>query len=311
MRWLKERFMGFISNMITIAGKVGVRLHLLKEMVIVRVDGGICSQMNFVVFGECLRKKGYSVKYDLSWFGKDGRDLDGVDVRNWDFPKIFPDIKIPVSSGIETFLYRKVFYYQGDSDGLHFYDWEDKLKPPCYAYGYYKWSNTKAWLDIFDELFRVDYTILDENSMEIYRDIISKNNAVGVHVRRGDLAKYNAAYGEPLKEQYFIDAVTYLIKEHGCSDFYYFSDDKIWCAGLIDKIRNRCDTNHNLVNLNGSDKGYQDLMLLSACPIKVCSKGSLGQTAVHLSGTTTKCVILPKAEQSFFSERQMIKVVYV
>ena len=304
--------MGFISNMITIAGKVGVRLHLLKEMVIVRVDGGICSQMNFVVFGEYLKKRGYSVKYDLSWFREDGRDLDGVDVRNWDFPKLFPDIRIPVSSRVETFFYRKVFYYQGgSSDGLHFYDWEDKLKPPCYAYGYYKWSNTKAWLDIFEELFHVDYTILDENSTEIYRDIISKNNAVGVHVRRGDLAKYNAAYGEPLKEQYFSDAVAYLIKEHECSDFYWFSDDKNWCAALLDKIRKEDDANHILVNLNGSDKGYQDLILLSACPIKVCSKGSLGQTAVHLSRNTTKQVILPEEERSFFSERQMINVVYV
>ena len=38
------------------------------NLIIVRVDGGIASQIGFVALGKAFEEKGYQVKYDLSWF---------------------------------------------------------------------------------------------------------------------------------------------------------------------------------------------------------------------------------------------------
>ncbi|WP_279386179.1 hypothetical protein [Helicobacter cinaedi] len=38
------------------------------NLIIIRVDGGIASQIAFVALGKAFEEKGYRVKYDLSWF---------------------------------------------------------------------------------------------------------------------------------------------------------------------------------------------------------------------------------------------------
>lgn len=43
------------------------------NIVIIRVDGGICSQIAFFVLGLVFKEKGYEVKYDLSWFETSGK----------------------------------------------------------------------------------------------------------------------------------------------------------------------------------------------------------------------------------------------
>ena len=37
------------------------------NLVVIRVDGGIASQMSFVALGKAFEEKDYQVKYDLSW----------------------------------------------------------------------------------------------------------------------------------------------------------------------------------------------------------------------------------------------------
>ena len=37
------------------------------NLIIIRVDGGIASQIGFVALGKAFEEKGYQVKYDLSW----------------------------------------------------------------------------------------------------------------------------------------------------------------------------------------------------------------------------------------------------
>ena len=57
-----------ISIIRKVVASVGIRLNWLDRMVLVRMDGGICSQMHFYMIGHYFEEKGFTVKYDLSWF---------------------------------------------------------------------------------------------------------------------------------------------------------------------------------------------------------------------------------------------------
>ena len=57
------------------------------KCVIIRTDGGICSQIMFCALGKHFEDLGYIVKYDTSWFKDCGMSVDGNDVRNYDIPR--------------------------------------------------------------------------------------------------------------------------------------------------------------------------------------------------------------------------------
>lgn len=51
-----------------------------KDLIIVRSDGGACSQIAFAAFGKYFLDKGFKVKFDLTWFedyGKELKDFEG------------------------------------------------------------------------------------------------------------------------------------------------------------------------------------------------------------------------------------------
>lgn len=74
----------------------------------IRIDGGICSQMIQYAFGQLLRNKlkqnhiNAKVKYDLSWFTDDGWDLLHKDKRNFDLKKLFPTLNLNIASNVEV-----------------------------------------------------------------------------------------------------------------------------------------------------------------------------------------------------------------
>ena len=81
-----------------------------KDLVIVRIDGGICSQINFFAYGHAIQNMlggKAKVKYDLSWFRENGKDYFGKFVRNWDFPKAFPDLAVEEASAEEIAATKK------------------------------------------------------------------------------------------------------------------------------------------------------------------------------------------------------------
>lgn len=43
------------------------------DLVIIRVDGGIGSQIAFIALGFAFEEKGIEVKYDLGWFEESGK----------------------------------------------------------------------------------------------------------------------------------------------------------------------------------------------------------------------------------------------
>lgn len=235
-------------------------------MFIIRVDGGICSQMHFYLIGRFLSEKGYPVKYDLDWFQQYGKDLTGNYVRNFDLLKVFPYIRFCEPSKWEKFFYRRLSY-----SGNTYY----AAQPPVYLGGYYS-DIPELYTDFFSKYFYICPYILDAENLEIFQEISTKETPVAVHIRRGDLSGYNSAYGNPVDADYFSKAMKFISERQVCPYYYFFSDEPSWVrTQLVPSLH--LNDNYKIISINGSDKGYMDMILISACQHQITSKGSLGK----------------------------------
>lgn len=252
------------------------------------MDGGICSQMHFYMIGHYFEEKGFTVKYDLSWFLDCGMDNNGKYVRNYDLLKAFPNLLLQEAKKHETFFY-KIFCDDSDYFAGKNYEWM-QANPPVFLNSYY---HTPPYMyDIVPDLFNLQDTVLNEKSRDILSIIRSTENSVAVHVRRGNLAAFNAAYGEPVDASYFKNCIDYIEKETKAKCFYYFfSDESQWVKEIL---INKLDLVDNcfVVDVNGSEHGYMDLLLIAACQHQITSKGSLGKYGALLNKNEQKIITI-------------------
>ncbi len=260
-----------------IARPLSTFLHkagIIKPVFILRMDGGISSQIYFYMIGKYLSEKsGYPLYFDLIWFDKVGKDMDGKQVRNFDLLKFAPDLDFKIAqNNWKTHLYRLLYTHEQNWDD-HYRKWE-ALKPPLYLTGYYGPYN-ELYEDIA-KVFMAQPEGLSIQDQKMASDIISRPNTVGVHIRRGDLQNYLPAYGEPAPEAYFKKAIIELKNKYGRDlYFYFFSDDHDWVRSFVEE--RLPPGNYVIADCNKSDKGYVDLWLLSKCKHFISSAGSFGK----------------------------------
>lgn len=272
-----------IKKPVRVAGMALIKLRLLPKVVILRMDGGICSQMHFYLVGRTLEKKGNRVLYDLDWFRKCGKDTEGRFVRNFDLLKLFPDLRL--ESHIPSFvrrIYVSLFYcwnnyFNKESDPAA---WTE-FKSPLYLAGYFR-DQDQMFGEFFDSCFQLDLSIPDQANRNIIEEIDSAGSSTcAIHVRRGDLSGYNEAYGEPADDSFFKRAISAVTENNKIIvKFYIFSDEPEWCERhIIPLLEGR---EYKLIDHNGSDKGYMDLLLMSRCHHIITSQGSMGKYAALL-----------------------------
>lgn len=257
-----------------------VSIGAIPKRVIVRMDGGICSQMHFFLVGEVFRSKGYSVSYDLEWFRLWGKDINGIYARNFDLLKAFPYLQAAITDRHCTLIdkiYRICACHQNNYfDASDRYGWM-KLKPPVYLSGYYHTDET-IYRDIFPKVFRPNMELLSGKSLEVLDRIRAVEcRSVAVHVRRGDLSEYIEAYGHPASIEYFRMAFTRMTREIGDDAvFFLFSDEPAWCREkLLPALPESISA--EVADANSSENGWMDMFLISQCRNHITSKGSLGK----------------------------------
>ena len=255
----------------------------VDDLIIVRVDGGICSQIAFVAFGLALSRKLGSkarVKFDLSWFDDWGFDKDKKFARNWDFPKCFPDIPLEIATPDECRYLNKYHYCDGSRQKV--------FKAPQYIGGYpERMPAVVEQLELLKQHFKPQLTDLAAGHLN---EITNSKSWCAVHVRRGDLKNYDPAYGWPTSLEYFSKAISIVKTLRGAEDFFLFSDEPDWVESELLPTLPR-GNNYKIVAGNGSDKGYMDLYLIAHSNIIISSQGSLGKYAALLN-------LAPKAKGS-------------
>ena len=266
-----------------------VFMKIFKPYIVVRVDGGICSQMHQYLLGFLFKKKGFTVKYDLTWFDDYGMDLINKDVRNFDLIKAFPRLSFERVNPYILKFYRHFYNYEGHYPFCRDLNWVD-FTPPKLLSGYYA-DPDSLYSNLYQEVFNIDISVLDNINYSVYQEIDCASSAA-IHVRGGDLASgIVTAYGIPVSLDYFKRSVDYLKKGRKVRYFYLFTDDKKYLEGQIIPFLDLQNNEYKIIP-NGADKGYVDLILMSKFEYLITSKGTLGKYAVLLNLKKRKTVIV-------------------
>ena len=265
------------------------------DLVVLKVDGGISSQIIFYALGYELVVRGYNVKYDLSWFQTDGLDKSGSHVRNFDFLKAFPNFEFSEASNQEI-IFCKSLQNHKSGDPLN-------LQPPVYINGYFqsRWDCFKKHRKIFEQNFKPPKKFFIKNDLDILEDFQKSKLSCGVHVRRGDLSNYNRHYGSPLETGYFLQAMHHIHEMNPSAKFYFFSDEPDWVKENILKLLGT-KLDFRIVEGNGPDRGFIDLFLLSQCDTIVSSQGSFGIMARMLSQDPEKLIFMPSSKPKIYCD---------
>lgn len=255
-------------------------------LVLVMVDGGVCSQMMQYTLGKIFRERGHHVKYDLSFYTT---SASRNPLRNFDLLTAFPHLQFPVASQTEVALYKRYFYHAGitpEQRQAFAY-----ARPPIYLGGYYDHAPLLA--DMEESLLR-DFEFrnlaLDLSNQAFLQLISESEHSVGVHVRRGDMAN-GGAYYDALGPEYFLGAITVMQQSVGKPKLFFFSDEMDWVKTcLLPKLPPGID--YETAGFNGEDKGYLDLFLLSKCKHQIASQSSFGKIAAFLNRNPGKLVLV-------------------
>lgn len=265
----------------------------IHPQVIVKVEGGICSQIRCYLVGMCFAERGHDVRYDLDWYRWSGKDNNGVYERNFDLLKLNSKLPFRQASELLSLFYRYCLLIDSKpyDDNPADKSWATELTPPLYVGGFFH-DFEEMYSRMLPAYFPFGMLIgnPDRQNKVILQEIESAPS-VAMHVRRGDLAAFNPYYGEPCSMEYFCSAVREMAGDGSVHDFYIFSDEPGWCGSeLLPTLPT--GQRYHIVSANGSDRGYMDLLLMASCKHVITSKGSLGKYAALINPIPGRRVIL-------------------
>lgn len=269
-------------------------LHARKEdpMVIVMVDGGLCSAITKYVLGECFRKNfGMVVKYDLTWFETNGKDCDSKGSRLFTLTSLFPHLEMEAASRDEIDLYKRHFYYHNQTP--YWYDRRVFDRPrPLYFDGYAE--NWKYFAEVEEKVLaelRFKDLKLNEANKNVLSEILEAPVSIAVHVRRGDYVNLGMAM---LGEDYYKKAIEKITSSSGEGDVkvFFFSDDIDWVRSHVAPELPR-NIKWHCVDVNDVEAGHLDLFLIQQCDHQVSSNSSFGYWGGLLNESSDKIVIVP------------------
>lgn len=269
-----------------------------------KMDGGICSQIHFYLIGQILSEQNEGdIYYDLNWYKHNGKDCNNNFVRNFDLLKAFPHLILKKQkSGLLRRIYISFFYNLNKyrNTGLEDNPAISNIKAPAYIDGYFHYPDD-VYLEKFSQIFRIESSVLPKNNMPIYNEIINSNQLTqtcAVHVRRGDLALSHPIYGEPTDLNYYLKSFEIISKIDDKTRYFVFSDEPDWFKKEI--LPHLFSYDISIVDINGSDRGWCDLILMSRCTHQITSQGSMGKYAAMLRDKNSEkgMVIMPSNEMS-------------
>lgn len=268
-----------------------IKKPFTPKIVLVKIDGGICSQIHQYLLGRYFAEKGMLVKHNLLWFKKCGKGLDGRFVMNFDLLKMFRNLEFLEASKKEI---KKLRSFKCHVKYFHSTEWKNN-EPPLNLSEYYSFSN-EEYSALFHKYFSRDFSVLDEPSSKILAKINAKENSCAIHCRRGDLSNGLAVfYGDPTTVDYYLKAIEYVVSNVKNPHFFFFSDEVDWIeANIVPRLGK--NISFEIVGANGTDKGYMDLLLISACHHQVASIGSFGKFGALLNPKNDKIFITHSVE---------------
>ena len=158
-------------------------------------------------------------------------------------------------------------------------------------------SNSKRYLDGYwqDERYFKDveeqvreafvFQKIDEKNQYLAKEMVD-GNSVSLHVRRGDYASFGMSM---MGEEYYRNAVDYIMSCVETPHFYIFSDDVIAAEAMGEKI----GVDYTLINHNKGQESYKDMYLMSQCKHNIIANSSFSWWGAWLNMNREQIVIAP------------------
>ncbi len=273
-------------------------------MIIVSIFGGLGNQMFQYACGKALAAKlGVELKLDVSFLA-DKSERENFTVRDYELnifsihektanltevrnfvPDLWNCTKVDLLK-YKLFRLLKGNHYYFEKQKFRFESQIEQLKDCSYLYGYFQ--TEKYFSNIKEELVTA-FTLKDQPNVQNQELIaqIKAENAISVHVRRGD---YQNSPFNLLEINYYQQAIELIKQKVENPRFYIFSNDIEW----ISKNFGVLDIDKSIVTYNQGEKSYMDMVLMSYCKHNICANSSFSWWGAWLNQHAEKIVITPK-----------------
>ena len=263
-------------------------------MKIVKFLGGLGNQLFQYAFFCALRQKFRNVKTDLSEFRSyrlhNGYELD----------RIF-GLQLPIASPFErklfdqqdrTWIQRKLRRLYGTKNAYH----EEKVpfgydgsvfEDPRHRYYWGYWQHIDYIKPVADQL-RADFrfpAFTDQRNAAV-AETLTAENAISVHVRRGDYLG-DPVLGGICDDAYYNRALAYAQRHLLNPLFVFFSNDIAWCRETFQM------ENALFVDWNTGTESFRDMQLMSVCKHHIIANSSFSWWGAWLNSSPSKQVISP------------------
>ncbi len=268
-------------------------------MIIVKIIGGLGNQMFQYAMGRCIAiRNSTELKLDISAF-------DFYKLHKYGLNKLNIIENLATVKETEKFLKteKKYGFNWLVNIGIPYYKrayireksirYDPDLmnvKNNVYLDGY--WQSEKYFKNI-ENIVREEFKIIDDYdriNTEMANKIL-ESNAVSIHIRRGDYIsdlKTNAIHGTCSLDYYnkAIEDIQLFIDD---PHFFIFSNDPQWVKKNF--LNPQMMT---LVDINGPEKGHQDLRLMSLCKHHIIANSTFSWWGAWLGINKFKRVYYPK-----------------
>lgn len=191
---------------------------------------------------------------------------------------------------IEFLFFKTILERKQDLTTLRAF-FKRRLWPLVYFKGFYQ--DERYFKDIEDEVrgaFAFNTALCNEKTQRMLRQIEADEDAVSLHVRRGDYLQPSVwrNTGCVCQLPYYRDAVRQLEERLPRTPHYYvFSDDIEWATAHLPL------KNATFITWNKADESWQDMLLMSRCRHHVICNSTFSWWGAWLNPRRDKIVMAP------------------
>lgn len=272
-------------------------------MIIVRIVGGLASQMHKYAVGRALSLHHQTeLKLDLDWFyNRPPSDTPwpyhlskfAIAANVASQKEIRKSCGHPFWNGVKIYTNRLSRNFQENNLKFDFgkltQDRWENLPDNAYLYGE---TGGDTFIRPIRATLQQDFQLiqpLTDSAKKYLEQIQASNYAVSLHVRRGDfISNKSAALFHALTGlDYFHQAVAVVQRAHMNAQFFVFSDDPDWVA---EHLLPTLPSGSVCVTSLASE---EDFVLMSRCHGNIISNSGFSWTAAWLNDTPDRLVISP------------------
>ncbi len=165
-----------------------------------------------------------------------------------------------------------------------------KVSGTAYIEGY--WQHYKYFENINPEITR-ELTLKDWYDLQLQKmvaEISNNSSSVSLHIRRGDYISDPKAgsFMGVLPLEYYNKAIRYISQHLKDPSYYIFSDELDWVKDNL-----KSDAPMQFVDVEGGNKDYIELDMMSRCSHNVIANSSFSWWGAFLNRNPDKIVIAP------------------